>query len=108
VGGVHELRAIGDQRFIVYVLRRLYHVAEARGESRRALELFRPADAMRRTLGPRLSPSNHAADQRLLASLRRHMTEAEFVDAYVTGEALSLDQILTDDAVVSEARRSGR
>jgi hypothetical protein len=36
------------------------------------------------------------------------MTEAEFIEAYVIGEAVSVDEILADDGVVSESRHLER
>jgi tetratricopeptide (TPR) repeat protein len=90
------LRMVGDQRFIVYALRGLSHVANARGEPRRAVARFGASESLRTELGMRLPPRNHAGDQKLIASLRQQLATSEYDEVYAEVEAMSLDQVLAE------------
>jgi hypothetical protein len=96
--GLIGLKAVGDLGFIVVAMIGLAHVSWAQGELHRAAQLFGAAAALRTALAMRPPARDRVSEQVLLASLRDQLSASEFDKAYTAGEAMSLDQVLTDIA----------
>jgi non-specific serine/threonine protein kinase len=87
-------RELGDRRGIAEALEGLALVAADRAEPERAALLLGAAEAVGEATGASPQPTDLAAHDQTIASIRRVLGEAGFAAAYSRGRALTLDQIL--------------
>jgi predicted ATPase len=91
-------RELGDQGNVARCLEGLAEVAVAAGESDRAARLFGAAEALREAIGLPLRPIDRVDTDRSLAVLRAQLGAEQLAGAWVAGQAMTLEQVLTDAA----------
>jgi predicted ATPase/DNA-binding winged helix-turn-helix (wHTH) protein/Tfp pilus assembly protein PilF len=88
-------RELGDKYGIIECLEGLAGSVVAQGRLEQAVRLLGAAAALRTATGAVLSPRAHARSERLLSVLRAGLDEAVFAAAWTTGQATTLEQLLT-------------
>jgi DNA-binding SARP family transcriptional activator len=78
-------------------------LASAQDQAVRAVRLFAAAEAVRESLGLRLTPADRPGYERRLADARRALDEATFAATWAQGRAMPLEQAL-DYAMTAERR----
>jgi len=68
----------------------------------RAVRLLGAAAAARVALGTPLPPAERAACERALGAARAHLDEDAFASAWAAGQALTLEQAITDALATNE------
>ncbi|MCB0104973.1 MAG: tetratricopeptide repeat protein, partial [Caldilineaceae bacterium] len=84
---------LGERRGISDVFGALAVVA-SRELPQRAVHLLAAASGLRRTLAINLPPSEQAAEEKLVDTLRVVLDDATFADAWATGQQMPLDQAI--------------
>jgi tetratricopeptide (TPR) repeat protein len=106
--------SVGATWAVRYMLNGLAGVARARGQEVRAVRIFGAAEALHVALGGRFHyPDRLAAKERDVAALRAALGDEAFAAAWAAGQALPLDQAITEalrteDASPSAAGRRAR
>jgi hypothetical protein len=82
------------QEGFIFTLEGLAALAIAQGEYDRAASLFGWAEAIRQTQDIPRPPVEQASVEHDLAILRSHLADDAFEQAYQTGQALTLEQVM--------------
>jgi hypothetical protein len=88
-------RELGDKYGIIESLEGLAGSAVAQGQLEQAARLLGAAAALRQATGAVLSPRAHARSERYLSVVQAGLDEAVFAAAWITGQAMTLEQLLT-------------
>jgi hypothetical protein len=75
------------------------------GAPERATRLLAAADAVRESGEVNVAPDERVDDERLLATMRRALSQAAFATAWAAGRALPMEQAVAD-ALVAPADRA--
>jgi tetratricopeptide (TPR) repeat protein len=87
-------REIGDRRLAAFGLEGMSTLAQARGEPRRAIQLFGAAIALRGAIGSPLPPVELAQHEGRIRDLRNVLGEEAFERSVTTGRALSWERAI--------------
>ena len=88
-------RELGDKYGMIECLEGLAGSAVAQGQLEQATRLLGAAAALRQATGVGLSPRAHARSERHLSVVQSGLDEAVFAAAWTTGQATTLEQLLT-------------
>jgi predicted ATPase/DNA-binding CsgD family transcriptional regulator len=89
-------RALGNREGIAASLAGLAEVAGLLGQPERATRLFGAVEALREASHTRLSALRRAAYDRTIGSIRAHLDEATFEEAWAQGRAMELSQAIEE------------
>jgi predicted ATPase/DNA-binding SARP family transcriptional activator len=87
---------VGEKADIPSHLEAFGNVAGAQGQFRQAVRLLSVAAAIREAIGTPLPPSDRPEYQRDIAAAREALGEGAFAAAWVEGQALSLEEAVSD------------
>jgi predicted ATPase/DNA-binding SARP family transcriptional activator len=91
-------RELGDKGNVASCLEGLAEVSIAAGESERGARLFGAAEALREAIGLPLRPIDRVDTDRGLAVLRAQLGAEQLAGAWVAGQSMTPEQLLTDAA----------
>jgi hypothetical protein len=91
-----QFREYIDKQRIPDCIDGLAGLARATGQPARAARLFGAAEALRESAGIPLPPVYRAAYEHALAAVRAQLDEAAFAASWAAGQALSLEQAITE------------
>src|SRR5207249_245636 len=94
--GLQLSRELGAPIITAWCLAGLGSTAALDEEPERAVRLWGAAEHLRATLGCRSAPAARATYERLLAQARAQLGEGAFAAAWAAGEALSLEQAISE------------
>jgi tetratricopeptide (TPR) repeat protein len=90
-----ELRGeLGDELLITNTLQALASTAAALGEAERAARLFGAVEMLNEAMGAPLEPGEMALQEPYLAAARSRLDEAAWQEAWATGRAMTLEDVV--------------
>jgi hypothetical protein len=89
------LRELGNKQEIAYSLEAFARLAVGKGQSDRAGLLLGAGASLRAVIGSPLPPSEREQHERHLAAARTAMGEAAFAEAWMAGQAMTLEQAIS-------------
>jgi len=95
-------RELGHKAGIADCLAGLAAVAGVQGHYKLAVQLFAASQALFTALGVRLDPADRAEYDRNLAAVRNQLDEATFCVAWIQGQRMTWEQILTASEQVNQ------
>ena len=96
VDSISLYRELGDRRSVASLLAQLAFLAGRHGQASRAARLLGASTALRAQIGAPLNAGQMAEFDGLVATVRAACGEAEFTAAWIAGEALPLEQAISE------------
>jgi tetratricopeptide (TPR) repeat protein len=98
--GFALIREVGDWEFVAHALDCFAVIAGAKGQGERAARLWGAAEALRKSIGAALHPTDRPDYDRSVTAARAQLGEAEWEAAFAEGMAMSAEEAA--DYVVGE------
>jgi tetratricopeptide (TPR) repeat protein len=98
VESLHGFHALGSMIGVSECLDGIAHVASARGAKCRAARLFSAAATLRGSSTMRLSPTDRAENERVVAQTRTVLGAAAFTHAWEAGQQMTLEEVIAEAA----------
>jgi predicted ATPase/DNA-binding SARP family transcriptional activator/DNA-binding CsgD family transcriptional regulator len=90
--GFALIREVGDWEFVAYALDSFAVIAGAKGQGERAARLWGAAEALRKTIGAAIHPTDRPDYDRSVAAVRSQLDEASWEAAFAQGMAMSAEE----------------
>jgi predicted ATPase len=90
--GFALIREVGDWEFVAYAMDCFAVIAGAKAQGERAARLWGAAEALRKTIGAPLHPTELPDYERSVAAARAQLGEAEWEAAFAQGIAMSAEE----------------
>jgi predicted ATPase len=90
--GLELILEVRDWEFVAYALHSFAALAGAKGQGERAARLCGAAEALRKSLGAPLPPTERPDYDRSVAATRSQLGEAEWEEAFAQGMAMSAEE----------------
>ena len=84
----------GEKEGVAAALDGLARVAAVQGNHRGAVQLFGAAEALRKTMGTPLPPTERVSHERAVAAMHADLDETAFAQAWAEGQAMELSQAM--------------
>jgi tetratricopeptide (TPR) repeat protein len=91
---LHLARRLGMRKHTAEALEGLASVALGMGQPDRAARILGASDALRETVHGALSPDERLIRDRIVAAVRRELTDATFAEAWADGKAMTVDEAI--------------
>jgi DNA-binding CsgD family transcriptional regulator len=90
--GFALIREVGDWEFVAYALDSFAVIAGAKGQCERAARLWGAAEALRKTIGAAIHPTDRRDYERSVAAARAQLNESAWEAAFEEGMAMSAEE----------------
>jgi predicted ATPase/class 3 adenylate cyclase len=90
--GFALLREVGDWEWVAYALDSFAGIAGAKAQGERAARLFGAAEALRKSIGAPLHPTERPDYERSVAAARSQLNETAWKAAFAEGSAMSAEE----------------